>query len=100
LAGSGEHWGGLDRSGKGLELAGESRGHRLDAHEIVLEEDKHYYRFENDDALERLISARLMATMRRQRLVREGRYWEITDRGRDFLTERFRQIEMVNWVAR
>jgi len=73
-----------------------SRGHRLDAHEIVLEDDKQYFRFENDEALERLISGRLLASMRRQRLVREGRYWEITDKGRVFLTERFRQLEMVN----
>lgn len=73
-----------------------SRGHRIDAHEIVLEDDKHYYRFEDDDSLERLISARLLASMRRQQLVREGRYWEITDRGRNFLTERFRLLEMVN----
>ena len=71
-------------------------GHRIDAHEIVLEDDKHYYRLENDDALERLVSARLMASMRRHRLVREGRYWEITDRGRNFLSERFRLVEMVN----
>ena len=73
-----------------------SRGQRIDAHEIVLEDDKHYYRCENDDSLERLISARLLAAMRRQRLVHDGQYWEITDRGRVFLTERFRQIEMVD----
>ena len=64
-----------------------SRGHLIDTHEIVLEDDKHYYRFADDETLDRLVSARLMSSMCRQRLVREGRYWEITRRGRDFISE-------------
>lgn len=73
-----------------------SMGQRIHASEIVLEDDGHYYRLESDTTLERLISARLLASMQRQRLVREGRYWEITPKGREFLTRRFRQVEVVN----
>jgi len=73
-----------------------SRGHRIDAQEIVLEDDKHYYRIENDDALERLISARLLASMRRQQLVCDGRFWEITDKGRGFLHDRYRAVGLVS----
>ena len=65
-----------------------AQGHLIDAREIVLEGDRHYYRLGDDESLERLVSARLLASMRRQRLVREGRYWEITDRGWDFLLSR------------
>jgi hypothetical protein len=73
-----------------------SHGQRINASEIVLEEDGRDYRMESDPSMEQLISARLMASMRRHRLVREGRCWEITDRGRDFLTRRFRQVEIVS----
>lgn len=73
-----------------------SRGHLIDTRDIVLEDDKHYYRLAEDETLGRLISARLMTAMRRQLLVREGRYWEITARGREFLSERRRSVAMVN----
>lgn len=75
-----------------------SQGHLIDAEEIVLEGDKHYYRLGDDESLERLVSARLLASMRRQRLVREGRYWEITDRGRDFLLSRARPLGAAQYV--
>ncbi len=73
-----------------------SRGERIDAGAIVLEEDKHYYRLESDPSLDRLVSARLLAPMRRKDLVREGRFWEITDKGRSFLRHRFRPADWVN----
>lgn len=73
-----------------------SEGERIDASAIVLEEDKHYYRLEEDPGLEQLVSARLLAAMRRKNLVREWRFWEITDKGRSFLRQRFRPTDWVN----
>ncbi len=73
-----------------------SRGHLIDTHELVLEDDKHYYRFAGDESLDRLVSARLMSSMRRQRLVKEGRYWEITRRGREFMVEGASFAPMIN----
>ena len=73
-----------------------SRGHLIDTREIVLEDDKHYYRFADDESLDRLVSARLMSSMRRKRLVREGHYWEITRRGREFMIESASFAPMIN----
>jgi hypothetical protein len=73
-----------------------SRGHLIDTHEIVLEDDRHYYRFADDESLDRVVSARLMTSMCRQRLVKEGRYWEITRRGRDFMSQGASFAPMVN----
>lgn len=56
-------------------------GRRLRGTEFVIEDEAHYYRFEDDTDWAELVSARLISGMRRKHLLKDGPYFEITDLG-------------------
>lgn len=62
-------------------------GRRLRGTEFVIDDDKHYYRFEDDTDWAELVSARLVTGMRRKHLLRDGPYFEVTDLGHRLLRE-------------
>ena len=54
---------------------------------MVLDEDKHYFRFDDDEEWCELVSARLVSRMRRQRLIADGDYFSVTRLGLEFLRQ-------------
>ena len=62
-------------------------GRRLCADEMVLDGEKHYFRFADDDEWRELVSARLVYGMRRKQLIRGRRYFEITSLGHRLLRD-------------
>ena len=60
-------------------------GRRLRASELVLDEDKHYYCFDDDEQWAELVSARLVFSMKRRQLLDGDQYFSVTERGRRFL---------------
>lgn len=56
-------------------------GRRLLAGEMVLDYDKHYFRFDDDYDWRELVSARLITAMRRKRLIAGGDVFRVTPLG-------------------
>ena len=62
-------------------------GRRLCASELVLDEDKHYFRFDDDDEWQELVSARLITGMCRKKLIEGGDFFQVTRFGHRLLRQ-------------